>query len=931
MARKTEAERVIDTLKGSAAGAPEIVSSAALPVRPGVTAPPPPTGLILVSNVTIRSGGAPKALVTIAWTPSLGGTITQYLIQVARNSAFTASVQYFTASGSSAALTLDAGVTYYVRVRAESPSGPSDWSSLLSFPAASDTTAPAALTGIDWSWAASGDLLITWDLPSDAATRIVQVDIYDSASKTTLYRSLQSASSVLWTAAMHRVDTGGTPDTAVYVELTPISWSAVAGTPQTPSPQPSLTAPATPTGINHSWSGDTGTAGPDLTVVWNSATDVAYYKLTLDTVTVTVVGQRYVLTLDQNRAQHSGTPDGVISISLVAYNGLDQASTAATATATNAAPGAPSSVSIIAVPGSIVVTVSATEPADFLTYRYRVIQTNPSAADVTVDSSAKVMTFALATAATYQVGVKLVDAFGQASSETLSSATSLDLTIGTLRADVVYSDSLGTAAATLKAALADDNRTSGGISYTASASWRWIRAERALLDRYRFVTVAITQVSSITVWYLRLSADGASWRYFAAPVTGRVLTEVADQTAAQAAGIPVATLGSSSADRAELPSTVEARYIEVWFANTLGTARVDEFYPRRLVEADNIRVEELSAISADMGSITAGTITGVTITGGTVQTAASGARVQMDSSGLKTYDSAGVVQVEATTSTDGALRWGAGSGQLDATGGTLEGQGSAPGTFGKQAAAGQWMNPDTHHVIGQLFGIGSASADHAYYVRGLPDAAAAVGGGTEPARVRLDAEASDGTLAIAQVIANPGGLSQIDLEAAALTIVHPLGGANVASVSIAGSLSVSGSPVSGIADSTFTPSFAGSGTAGTWTYSARTGIYHRIGAIVFFRLSLGASARSVAPTGNARITGLPFTSANVSNGHVPVTLDTIDTVNLLATTVQLTARIPPNTTYIEFIEALNNAAPSFLPATSFGAATFIRVSGWYVV
>lgn len=164
-------------------------------------------------------------------------------------------------------------------------------------------------------------------------------------------------------------------------------------------------------------------------------------------------------------------------------------------------------------------------------------------------------------------------------------------------------------------------------------------------------------------------------------------------------------------------------------------------------------------------------------------------------------------------------------------------------------------------------------------------------------------------------------LSDNDFLFGALPVVNGGTGASTA-IAAMNNLAVSG---------TFTPTFAGDGTAGTWTYSVQVGHYRRIGPIVFAWGSLAAASRPSAPTGNARITGLPFTSLNVSNGHIPVTLDSIDTVNLLATTVQLTARIPPNAAYIEFIENPDNAGGSFLPATSFGASSIIRFSGWYTI
>ncbi|HEU5086552.1 MAG TPA: tail fiber domain-containing protein, partial [Roseiflexaceae bacterium] len=330
-----------------------------------------------------------------------------------------------------------------------------------------------------------------------------------------------------------------------------------------------------------------------------------------------------------------------------------------------------------------------------------------AASDVTVDTQAKVIQQSLATAATYQVGVKVMDVFGQLSAETLSSATGLDLTISTLRADIIYSDVLGTSPTSLKAALADDVVGSGGISYTSSASWRYITAERALLDRYRYLTVAMWQTSGSTTWYLRTSADAVTWRYFTGPVTSsRILTEVADQTAARAAPVALATLGNSTSNRVELPSTVEARYLELWFLNSTGTTRVDEFYPRRLVQADDIQAQNLSAISGNLGTITAGTITSVTITGstitgGTVQTAASGARVELTSAGLKTYDSGGTVVIEATTATNGALTAGAGAIKVDNTGIDIRDSLVSPIQFFDDA---------TNDEIGRISGSGSTGS-----------------------------------------------------------------------------------------------------------------------------------------------------------------------------------------------------------------------------
>jgi hypothetical protein len=64
-------------------------------------------------------------------------------------------------------------------------------------------------------------------------------------------------------------------------------------------------------------------------------------------------------------------------------------------------------------------------------------------------------------------------------------------------------------------------------------------------------------------------------------------------------------------------------------------------------------------------------------------------------------------------------------------------------------------------------------------------------------------------------------------------------------------------------EGTFTPVLAGDATPGTGTYSVQLGLYTRIGRQVSYSVNLVWSAHTGA--GNMVITGLPFTSKNVSN------------------------------------------------------------------
>lgn len=64
------------------------------------------------------------------------------------------------------------------------------------------------------------------------------------------------------------------------------------------------------------------------------------------------------------------------------------------------------------------------------------------------------------------------------------------------------------------------------------------------------------------------------------------------------------------------------------------------------ITASKITVSSLSALSADLGTITAGTVTGATL-----RTAASGARVVMDTAGIRAYNASNVTQLDFDTAT----------------------------------------------------------------------------------------------------------------------------------------------------------------------------------------------------------------------------------------------------------------------------------------
>lgn len=135
------------------------------------------------------------------------------------------------------------------------------------------------------------------------------------------------------------------------------------------------------------------------------------------------------------------------------------------------------------------------------------------------------------------------------------------------------------------------------------------------------------------------------------------------------------------------------------------------------------------------------------------------------------------------------------------------------------------------------------------------------------------------------------------------------------------------------ATGTFVPTFAGSTIAGTFTYLAagQKGFYTRIGNQVLIHAYIQISAIGVAPTGNMRIGGLPFASANVGLDF-SITLGFVSNINMSANIIQLTAIALLNTAQIGLFEVFDNAATTAFPAANFtNANAAIELSGAYQI
>jgi hypothetical protein len=141
-----------------------------------------------------------------------------------------------------------------------------------------------------------------------------------------------------------------------------------------------------------------------------------------------------------------------------------------------------------------------------------------------------------------------------------------------------------------------------------------------------------------------------------------------------------------------------------------------------------------------------------------------------------------------------------------------------------------------------------------------------------------------------------------------------------AAFSSTGSGGSSGSAqLAGYQQGSWTPEVAGSTTAGTYTYGSNTGLWTRIGNLVYIQATLSNISTTDAGTGTMLCTGFPYDPAtdNVSTGSVR-----FDQVDLPADTAYVTAGATnnPQCSFQAVKDDLNDVSVS-LSATAFASTS----------
>ena len=124
---------------------------------------------------------------------------------------------------------------------------------------------------------------------------------------------------------------------------------------------------------------------------------------------------------------------------------------------------------------------------------------------------------------------------------------------------------------------------------------------------------------------------------------------------------------------------------------------------------------------------------------------------------------------------------------------------------------------------------------------------------------------------------------------------------------------------------------AGSGVAGTQTYTNNTMTWRTIGDVCFFNVYIALSAKDAATAGNVLLTGLPFPARSANSQITSVTVAYISGITMSVNYTQLSAIIQPGNNYIQLLEGGSAQSVQFLTAAGISGSSQIMISGMYPI
>lgn len=598
-------------------------------------------------------------------------------------------------------------------------------------------TAPNAVTSVTTDFT-TGNLVINWINPNNAQYKYVSVKLYNSGSMTTLYREYQTVGqSVNYTYVDNLKDTANLGDNSIYYTITVVSWLGLSSTVVSDTAYKAL--PLNPTSVNTSWFGDNGTESADLYIEWEAASNVKGYRLSINGFIIDTTATHYTYTFNNNEVNNGTNGDPSLELIVYSVDQLNKLSTGVASTETNAAPTLDDvSHNELTNFGDYNVLLQIPSTIKDLKYIEYALFSGTVAGGilltiVTTPSSA--YSFSQLTEGYYQVRIALVDQFEQRSTY----ITGTQLYVKAFNLDEFRQElSTYNSSGTLMQSLLKDGITvvsESPVNYLTygSTTWDYYTSVRPTLDRYGAITIAGTTSASMYLVFAT-SQDNATWQYwyYNNGTSGGepLLVSAASLGVAQASTVSIAAATNFKYNFV-FPVTVEARYIKTYIRMASGTLKLTELYPRRLLQADDIRGQTITGDLVAANTLTGNNIVGTTLSaiktftgtleinqggyvragmtgfntgnagyflgysgttpvfavgnpsgtnmtwdgttlsliGGNfiIKTQNSGNRVEINSSGFYGYNSSNTLQVQIKSS-DGTLTWGASLGELGSNG-----------------------------------------------------------------------------------------------------------------------------------------------------------------------------------------------------------------------------------------------------------------------
>lgn len=377
--------------------------------------------------------------------------------------------------------------------------------------------------------------------------------------------------------------------------------------------------------------GGTEWGGPDMEIEWTTTEHMTYndsevgdsnikgYKVEIrktdDTLLRTATTGKYegfyTYTFANNNSDNNGSPQRALKVNVYTIDIYDNLSNeCATGVFTNEPPDM-SAATPTTQAGPTYIQISWDHPSD-LDLSHYVIKMNTYSPPATVVANVSYPEthkeiFGLDYGSTYYFQVVPYDLFGEGIGTYIANDTpnlipqeSVDIE---LQASIIITDEDSTADLS---SLYDGVWDSGGITY--SGGWKWIEYDLGVENFINGVQIWVASATNVCV---AISTDGETWEYFGGNASNGLTLDNGQYRLTSRSDLATAKTNYWATELgynyAFLPNGMIARKCRL-YVNATSSKTIYELVFRRIVIAEDIATESLSAITANIGNITAGAL-----------------------------------------------------------------------------------------------------------------------------------------------------------------------------------------------------------------------------------------------------------------------------------------------------------------------------------